>query len=199
MAGLLERLRGDGPLTSRQLPDSCVVPWQSSGWNDERNVARMLDVLEARGEVAVASREGRERRWDLAERIHPGDAAVPVAEARAFRSSRTGFAAVPCACSCCSSASGSSVGWAVGAWYQGHDTIHLRRHRFVEVGGLLLGVGGFQLYDGLVQHKVFGLHQIRYGVDLLAYDLTWNVVAAALVVTGAVLTVRSGHDRAVVA
>ena len=59
------------------------------------------------------------------------------------------------------------------------------------VGGLLLGAGAFQLYDGLVQHKVFGLHQIRYGVDLLPYDLTWNVVAAALVVAGAVLTVRS--------
>ena len=63
------------------------------------------------------------------------------------------------------------------------------------VGGLLLGAGGFQLYDGLVQHKVFGLHQIRYGVDLLPYDLTWNVVAAALVVVGLVLTVRSGSTR----
>ena len=29
----------------------------------------------------------------------------------------------------------------------------------------------FQLYDGLVQHKLFGLHQIRYGVDLLVYAL----------------------------
>jgi hypothetical protein len=33
--------------------------------------------MEARGEVAVASREGRERQWDLAERIHPGDPTVP--------------------------------------------------------------------------------------------------------------------------
>ena len=29
----------------------------------------------------MASREGRERRWDLAERVHPGDPAVPIAEA----------------------------------------------------------------------------------------------------------------------
>lgn len=56
------------------------------------------------------------------------------------------------------------------------------------VGGVLLGTGAFQLYDGLVQHKVLGLHQIRYGVDLLPYDLTWNVLAAVLVVAGAVLT-----------
>ncbi|GAA3573970.1 DUF2243 domain-containing protein [Microlunatus spumicola] len=75
----------------------------------------------------------------------------------------------------------------------------LRRHRALVVrrwvGGVLLGAGGFQLYDGLVQHKVFGLHQIRYGVDLLPYDLTWNVVAALLVVAGAVLTLRPGAPR----
>ncbi len=64
------------------------------------------------------------------------------------------------------------------------------------VGGVLLGTGVFQLYDGLVQHKVFGLHQIRYGVDLLAYDLTWNLVAVAFVVAGAVLTVRSRRQPA---
>ncbi|MGI3783699.1 MAG: DUF2243 domain-containing protein [Janthinobacterium lividum] len=63
------------------------------------------------------------------------------------------------------------------------------------VGGVLLGAGGFQLYDGLVQHKVFGLHQIRYGVDLLPYDLTWNVLGAALVVAGAAVTARSRGAR----
>jgi uncharacterized membrane protein len=61
------------------------------------------------------------------------------------------------------------------------------------VGGLLLGAGAFQLYDGLVQHKVFGLHQIRYGVDLLPYDLTWNVLAAVLVAVGVVLTTRGSR------
>jgi uncharacterized membrane protein len=67
------------------------------------------------------------------------------------------------------------------------------------VGGVLLGAGGFQLYDGLVQHKVLGLHQIRYGVDLLPYDLTWNVLAVVLVVVGAVLTLRSPGERAAAA
>jgi uncharacterized membrane protein len=73
------------------------------------------------------------------------------------------------------------------------QSLHVRRW----VGGVLLGTGGFQLYDGLVQHKVLGLHQIRYGVDLLPYDLTWNVVAAVLVVGGAVLTARSRRTGAV--
>ena len=63
------------------------------------------------------------------------------------------------------------------------------------VGGLLLGAGAFELYDGLVQHKVFGLHQIRYGVDLLPYDLTWNVLAAVLLAVGVLLTVRPRRSR----
>jgi uncharacterized membrane protein len=57
-------------------------------------------------------------------------------------------------------------------------------------GGLMLGAGAFQLYDGTVQHKLLRLHQIRYDVDLLPYDLAWNVVAALLVVAGAVLVLR---------
>lgn len=34
-----------------------------------------------------------------------------------------------------------AVGWAVGGWYQGHDGLHLRRCRLVEVGGALLAAG----------------------------------------------------------
>lgn len=33
-----------------------------------------------------------------------------------------------------------SIGWAVGAWYQGHDGLHLPRYRLVEIGGLLLAL-----------------------------------------------------------
>jgi uncharacterized membrane protein len=59
------------------------------------------------------------------------------------------------------------------------------------IGGVLLGAGAFQLYDGLIQHKIFGLHQIRYEVDLLPYDLTWNLVAVILIAIGVVLTVQT--------
>ena len=54
-------------------------------------------------------------------------------------------------------------------------------------GGVLTGAGAFQLYDGTVQHKLLGLHQIRYHVDVVPYDWAWNVVAVALLVAGAVL------------
>lgn len=66
------------------------------------------------------------------------------------------------------------------------------------LGGVLLGAGAFQLYDGTVQHKLLGLHQIRYQVDLAPYDLSWNIVAVVLIIAGAVLLRRSrlGGDRA---
>lgn len=78
---ILALLRSEGPTAARDLPDSCEVPWRSTGWTNDKNVMKLLECLESRGEVAVASREGRERRWDLAERVHPGDPAVPAEEA----------------------------------------------------------------------------------------------------------------------
>ena len=64
--------------------------------------------------------------------------------------------------------------------------------------GALLGWGGFQVYDGLFQHKVLGLHQIRYHVDLLPYDLVWNIAGGIGVLLGVVLLfgpARVIHDR----
>ena len=39
---ILERLRTEGPLPVRDLPDTCAVPWRSSGWTHGKNVARLL-------------------------------------------------------------------------------------------------------------------------------------------------------------
>jgi hypothetical protein len=57
-----------------------VVPWASTGWTNNRNVTQMLEFLMMRGEVAIAGRVGRERLWDLAERVYPADADVPPVE-----------------------------------------------------------------------------------------------------------------------
>ncbi len=75
---ILERLRADGPLPTSELPDTCVVPWASSGWNNNRNLRMMLDMLVQRGEVAAAGGTGRDRLWDLASRIYPDDPVPPV-------------------------------------------------------------------------------------------------------------------------
>jgi uncharacterized protein YcaQ len=86
---ILDRLECDGPLTSRDLPDTATVPWRSSGWNHNRNVAMMLEFLEQRGEVASTGlRRGRDRLWDLASRVYPDVPAVPVDEARQIRNAR---------------------------------------------------------------------------------------------------------------
>ena len=80
---VVERLRASGPLLSKDIPDTSVVPWQSSGWTGNRNVTQMLEFLSARGEVATAYRRGRQRLWDLSERVYPAVAeTVPLAEAR---------------------------------------------------------------------------------------------------------------------
>ena len=66
------------------------------------------------------------------------------------------------------------------------------------LAGVLFGWGGFQLYDGLVQHKLLGLHQIRYGVHLWPYDVAWNSAALAGLAIGAVVLLvgrRRGRRR----
>jgi len=85
---ILARLGADGPLPSREFPDLCKVPWKSTGWTNNRNVTRLLDFMVSRGEVAIAGRLGRERLWDLAERVYPDDPVVPVDEALRSRNER---------------------------------------------------------------------------------------------------------------
>ena len=87
-----------------------------------------------------------------------------------------------------------AVGWfaVVGGLFLYADV--RRRHvwqRTRWLGSLLTGLGAFQLYDGTVQHKLLRLHQIRYDVDLLPYDLLWNLIAVVLLVVGVVLLVRA--------
>ena len=77
---ILDLLGSSGPLSSREIPDTCVVPWASTGWTNNRNVTQMLEFLMMRGEVAIAGRLGRERLWNLAERVYPADVAVPSVE-----------------------------------------------------------------------------------------------------------------------
>jgi len=85
---ILERLGTGGPLRSRELPDGCAVPWGSTGWTNNRNVTQMLELMVLRGEVAVAGRQGRDRLWDLAERVYPDEPAVPSEQARRVRDER---------------------------------------------------------------------------------------------------------------
>ncbi|MGX6601485.1 DNA glycosylase AlkZ-like family protein [Micromonosporaceae bacterium Da 78-11] len=85
---ILARLGVGGPLTSRELPDICAVPWTSTGWTNNQNVTKLLALMTSRGEVAIAGRKGRERLWDLAERVYPDQPALPDEQARRVRNER---------------------------------------------------------------------------------------------------------------
>jgi uncharacterized protein len=85
---ILDRLGSDGPQRMRDLPDTCALPWQSTGWTKNRNVSVLLDFMVRRGEVAMAGWRGRDRLWDLAERVYPDDPMVPTEKARRIRAER---------------------------------------------------------------------------------------------------------------
>lgn len=85
---ILDVLRSDGPLPTTELPDTCAVPWRSSGWTHDKNVQKMLSALVARGEVALSRREGAMPWWDLAERVYPDDPPVSLADAARERNRR---------------------------------------------------------------------------------------------------------------
>ncbi|MDG4837797.1 crosslink repair DNA glycosylase YcaQ family protein [Micromonospora sp. WMMD967] len=86
---VLDLLGRSGPLLSRDIPDTCVVPWPSSGWTNNRNVTQMLEFLVARGEVAISARQGRQRLWDVAERVYPaGTPVVALEQALRVRNER---------------------------------------------------------------------------------------------------------------
>ncbi|HEY6396923.1 MAG TPA: DUF2243 domain-containing protein [Solirubrobacteraceae bacterium] len=70
-------------------------------------------------------------------------------------------------------------------------------HSLRQYAGFCLGLGGFQLYDGTLQHKVFHFHQIRYHVTIWPYDVTWNLTAAAVLIGGIVLLRRARHTASV--
>ncbi|MFI7582403.1 DUF2243 domain-containing protein [Kocuria sp. M1N1S27] len=58
-------------------------------------------------------------------------------------------------------------------------------------GALLVGLGAFQLFDGVVLHKVLRIHQVRYDVDLLVYDAAWIGTAVLALAVGLVLLRRA--------
>ncbi|MHB1909371.1 MAG: winged helix-turn-helix domain-containing protein [Nitrososphaerales archaeon] len=67
LADYIEReLASRGPLTSAQFEDRSVNGWRSTGWSNERNVGKMLEVLQKKGRIIVESRTiGGHKKWDL--------------------------------------------------------------------------------------------------------------------------------------
>lgn len=86
---ILDLLGASGPLLSRDIPDTSLVAWPSTGWTNNRNVTQILEMMMLRGEVAIAGRRGRQRLWDVSEQVYPADTPViPLDEARRIRDER---------------------------------------------------------------------------------------------------------------
>jgi uncharacterized protein YcaQ len=78
---VLRELDRRGPLLSREIETHSSMNLDRHDWWGTRKVGLMLEVLTARGEVAVVGRRGKQRVWDLAERWYPESATLPWAQA----------------------------------------------------------------------------------------------------------------------
>lgn len=66
----------------------------------------------------------------------------------------------------------------------------------VLLAGIFFGMGGFNLWDGIVHHKILQVHPVREGVDnMLPYDLGFNGLAVLLLLIGWLLWRSVGYTR----
>jgi uncharacterized protein YcaQ len=78
---VLRELEQNGPLLSRDLEHDLMHAVERHRWWGSRQVGLMLEILAARGEIAVAGRVGKVRLWDLAERVYGDGKPLPWREA----------------------------------------------------------------------------------------------------------------------
>ena len=74
---VLRELEGRGPLLSREIEDHASFEREKHEWWGARKMGLMLEILAARGEVAVVGRRGRQRVWDLSTRWYPETETIP--------------------------------------------------------------------------------------------------------------------------
>jgi uncharacterized protein YcaQ len=84
---VLRELDRRGPLLSRELEDRST-PRDPHPWWGSRNVALMLMIMHARGEVAIVGRRNGQRIWDLAERWYPETETIPLHEAERLQEAK---------------------------------------------------------------------------------------------------------------
>jgi uncharacterized protein YcaQ len=78
---VLRELERRGPLLSREIEDHAGFQRQHHEWWGARKMGLMLEILAAKGEVAVVGRQGKQRVWDLAERWYPEVEKIPPRDA----------------------------------------------------------------------------------------------------------------------
>jgi uncharacterized protein YcaQ len=79
---VLRELERRGPLLSREIEDHASMAREPHEWWGARKMGLMLELLAARGLVAVVGRRGGQRLWDLGERWYPETEKVTWAQAK---------------------------------------------------------------------------------------------------------------------
>ena len=79
---ILRELERNGPLLSRDLQHDGIPQGLDHRWWGNRPLRLMLEILAGRGEVGVAGRVGKQRLWDLGERVFPASETLPPREAQ---------------------------------------------------------------------------------------------------------------------
>ncbi len=65
------------------------------------------------------------------------------------------------------------------------------------LGAVLVGLGGFNLFDATVNHKLLRIHQVRGETDnLLPYDLAFGGLALAVLLVGVALLRKTSTEVA---
>lgn len=63
------------------------------------------------------------------------------------------------------------------------------------IGSALMGSGIYLLFDGIIVHKLLGLHQIRYGYDILPYDIAWIAGGGIFLLTGGAMVLQTRKEN----
>jgi uncharacterized protein YcaQ len=80
---VLRELERRGPMPSRELEHHAArADERTVWWGTRAQLTWMLELLQRRGRIAVAGRQGSQRLWDLAERWYPETETVPLREAK---------------------------------------------------------------------------------------------------------------------
>ena len=58
-------------------------------------------------------------------------------------------------------------------------------------GSFLLGAGSFNLLEGIVNHHLLQLHHVKPGAQQFLFDLSYDVVALLLLITGWIVRRRT--------
>jgi uncharacterized protein len=74
---VLRELEQRGPLLSREIEDHAGLKREQHDWWGARKMGLLLEILAARGEVAVVGRRGKQRVWDLSTRWYPETETIP--------------------------------------------------------------------------------------------------------------------------